>query len=162
MKQEITDLVESYERGGISRRELIGALALMALGARVANSAPAAFQSPFQAPFQAIDVNHVALNVTDIPRSRDFYRNLLGMPVVRESAGSCFLGLQGNVLALFRNQTAGMNHHCLSIKNYEVGPVTEELKRRGLNPRHPSGSSRVYFDDPDGIEVQLSSKDHFA
>ena len=61
MKQEITDLVESYERGGISRRELIGALALMALGARVSNSAPAAFQ----APFQAIDVNHVALNVTD-------------------------------------------------------------------------------------------------
>ena len=158
MKQEITDLVESYERGGISRRELIGALALMALGARVSISAPAALQTPFQ----AVDVNHVALNVTDIPRSRDFYRNLLGMPVVRESAGSCFLGLQGNFLALFRSQTAGMNHYCLSIQNYEVGLVTEKLKRRGLNPRQPSGSNRVYFDDPDGVEVQLSSKDHFA
>ena len=154
MQQEITDLVESYERGGISRRELIGALALMALGTSASRGA--------SSPFQAIDVNHVALNVTDIPRSRDFYRNLLGMPVVRESASSCFLGLKGNFLALFRNPTAGMNHYCLSIQSYEVGPVTEELKRRGLNPRQPSGSGRVYFDDPDGIEVQLSSKDHSA
>ena len=154
MKKTISDLLTSYERGGISRRELIGALALMALGTSASRGA--------SSPFQAIDVNHVALNVTDIPRSRDFYRDLLGMPVVRESASSCFLGLKGNFLALFRNAQAGMNHYCLSIENYKVGPVTEKLKRQGLNPRQPSGSDRVYFDDPDGIEVQLSSKDHFA
>jgi len=38
----------------------------------------------------------------------------------------------------------------------------EELKRQGLNPNRPSGTDRVYFPDPDGLTVQLSSVDHHA
>ncbi len=38
----------------------------------------------------------------------------------------------------------------------------EDLKRQGLNPNRPSGTDRVYFSDPDGLTVQLSSVDHHA
>ncbi len=152
MEGSISRLLECYERGKISRRHLVGGLAALAAGAASSTAAPSTFQGR--------EVNHVALNVTDVARSKDFYTKLLGMPVVRESASSCFLGLGRNFLALFRNSQAGMNHYCISIDDYRVGPVTEELRRQGLNPRQPRGTGRVYFDDPDGIEVQLASTDH--
>ena len=38
----------------------------------------------------------------------------------------------------------------------------DQLNRQGLKPRRPSGTDRIYFPDPDEIEVQLSSVDHHA
>ena len=152
MEGSISRLLEYYDRGKISRRHLVRGLAVLAAGAASSTAAPSTFQ--------ARDLNHVALNVTDVARSKDFYTKLLGMPVVGESPSSCFLGLGRNFLALFRNSQAGVNHYCISIEDYRVGPVTEELRRQGLNPRQPRGTARVYFDDPDGIEVQLASPDH--
>ena len=152
MEGSISRLLECYERGKISRRHLVGGLAALVAGAASSTAAPSTFQGR--------EVNHVALNVTDVARSKDFYTKLLGMPVVRESPSTCFLGLGRNFLALFRNSQAGMDHYCISMEDYRVGPVTEELRRQGLNPRRPTGTARVYFDDPDGIEVQLASPDH--
>ena len=55
---------------------------------------------------------------------------------------------------------AEMDHYCIAIENYEVNAITEELKRQGLNPNQPRGTGRVYFRDPDGLMVQLSSPTH--
>ncbi len=152
MYQRIADLLGRYERGEIRRRDLIcGVAALAASGAAPARAS---------APFQGAEVNHVALDVADVKRSRDFYQELLGLPVRREDSRSCFLGLGANFLALFESSNPGLNHYCVGIESYDVERVTAELERQGLNPRQPSGSNRVYFDDPDGIEVQLSSTGH--
>jgi hypothetical protein len=40
--------------------------------------------------------------------------------------------------------------------------VMSELNRHGLKPRRASGTDRIYFPDPDGLEVQLSAVDHRA
>ena len=153
METAIVNMVESYERGKLTRRELIAGLALLAAAPRPAPAAPAS-------TFKGVGFNHLALDVTDIVRSRDFYMKHLGMTVQRESSGDCFLGLGPDFLALFKSREAEMNHFCIAIENYEVGAVSEELKRQGLNPRQPNGSRRVYFRDPDGLEVQLSSPTH--
>ena len=151
MTRVISDMLESYEQGRINRRQLIQGVALLATAAHSRAS---------RSSFQGVDVNHVALNVTDLHRSRDFYRDLLGMPVVRESRNSCFLGLGKNFLALFRNDQPSMNHYCIGIENYDVHTVTTQLKTLGLDPDQPAGSNRVYFRDPDDLVVQLSSADH--
>ncbi len=105
-------------------------------------------------------MNHIAINVPDVQSSRDFYQELLDLPLLDESPNSCFLGLgDGNFLSIFRG-SPGLNHYCMGIEDYEVGRVTEELRRLGLNPRQPAGTGRVYFDDPDGIEVQLAAAGH--
>jgi catechol 2,3-dioxygenase-like lactoylglutathione lyase family enzyme len=153
MQQLISNLLDRYERGQLTRRDLIGGIAAFATAAQ---ATPATASSTFH----GVDVNHLALKVTDVQRSRDFYQKLLGMPVVSETASNCFLGLGDNFLALFKNREPGLDHYCLSIEDYDVDRVTGELKRQGLNPRQPSGTQRVYFDDPDGIEVQLSSPRH--
>jgi len=152
MQQLIDTLLGAYESGAISRRHLIHALGAVAAGAQ---AVPAA-----ATPFQGVELNHIALRVADVPRSRDFYKNLLGLPVLSDSASSCFLGIGRHFLALFRNASLGLDHYCIAIRDYHVGPVTEELKRLGLNPDQPAGTQRVYFKDPDGITVQFSASDH--
>jgi catechol 2,3-dioxygenase-like lactoylglutathione lyase family enzyme len=163
MQQMISGMLERYERGGLSRRDLIQGLAALALGAGAGNPGQAAAKgvpAPAEPPFKGVDLNHIAIRVTDVPRSRDFYSKLLGLPVVRDSAGSAFLGLGPDFLALFRSSAPGLDHYCISVENYEVGAVTEKLRGLGLNPRQPAGSRRVYFSDPDGLTVQFSESGH--
>ncbi len=154
MKRVISEMLERYEDGRITRRQLIQALGAIAT---------ASYAAPLYAStFQGVGLNHIAIRVTNVQRSRDFYQKHLGMPVIRESQDNCFLGLGRNFLTLFRNQNPGLDHYCIAIDNFNADSVTEMLKRQGLNPRRPNGTDRVYFPDPDGLEVQLSSVDHHA
>lgn len=152
MEFQITRMLENYETGQISRRQLVQGLALMAAGGHLTGSSSSVFQG--------VEVNHVALDVTDVQRSRNFYQKLLGLPVVRESRSNCFLGLKQNFLALFQAESAAMNHYCIGIRDYDIDKVTAELQRRELQPHRPAGTKRVYFKDPDGLTVQLSAQDH--
>ncbi len=160
MITDINSMVESFEKGRMTRRELvtkIGAAVTAMVGAeRIAS----AVQEKPKSTFEAAGLNHIALYCTDIPRSRDFYIKHLGMTVARESRSNCFLNFADNFLALFSRDTAAMNHYCYSIKDYEVSRVEQVLKRENLKPRREG--NRIYFNDPDGLTVQLSSTNHRA
>ena len=144
-------MLERYETGTVDRRQLIQALAAVAV---TTQAAPAA------STFKGVSINHIALRVTDIPRSRDFYQKHFGMPVIREAESNCFLGLGANFLTLFKNANAGLDHFCLAIDNFKPEPVMDELKRQSLTPRRQE--DRVYFPDPDGLTVQVSAVNHRA
>ncbi len=53
-----------------------------------------------------------------------------------------------------------MDHYCYAIKNYDVDVAEEKLKAEGLSPRVHREGGRIYFEDPDGLTVQLASKTH--
>ena len=150
MKPLISKMLESYEQGKVTRRQLVQGLAAIAAAAQ---TSPAAGST-----FRGLSINHIALRVTNIPRSRDFYRKHFGLPVLNESQSNCFLGLGKDFLALFQNPNAGLDHYCIAIENYQVDAVMQELKRQELNPRR--SSDRVYFPDPDGLTVQVSPVEH--
>jgi len=153
MKRTISEMLGSYENGRLSRRQLVQGLAALAAGSSAA-AAPGS-------TFRSLELNHIAVRVTDIPRSRDFYQKHFGMPMITESAGNCFLGIgPKHFLTLFKGQKGEMDHYCIAIENFRPDPVVEELKRQGLNPRRPDGTNRVYFNDPDGIVVQVSEGNH--
>ena len=152
MLNQISNLLGHYETGQLSRRDLIFGLAALA-------AAPQA-SAQSSSRFKGAEINHVAINVPDVQRSRDFYRELLDLPVLDESRNSCFLGLgEGNFLSIFRG-SPGLNHYCIGIEDYEVGRVIDGLRAEGLEPRRTAGTNRVYFDDPDGLEVQLAAAGH--
>ena len=151
MKQILSDMLERYEQGKVSRRELISALAAVA---------GAAGAAPAGSTFRGLALNHIAIRVTNVQRSRDFYQKHFGLSVAHESAGDCFLNIGKNFLTLFRNQNAGLDHFCLAIEGFKPDAAVEEIKRQGLRPTRPAGSDRVYFPDPDGLTVQVSSIDH--
>ena len=48
-----------------------------------------------------------------------------------------------------------MHHYCYAIDNYEPDTTVEKLKAAGLTVRR--AQNRVYFDDPDGLEVQVAA-----
>ena len=159
MHVEIERMIGDFEHGRITRRQLTGQfVALMAIigGA----SRAVAGQQESVSTFDAVGLNHIALNVTDISRSRDFYVKHLGLTVSRESNSSCFLTCGDNFVALFRSSDAGLDHYCYSIEDYNVKSAAERLRAQGLQPRITD--NRIYFDDPDGLEVQLSSRGHRA
>jgi hypothetical protein len=91
MEYEIECLLGAYEHGRLSRRQLVRGLAVVATAA---SAAPASGST-----FQGVAINHIALRATNIPRSRDFYQKLLGLPILQESEGNCFLGIGKNTTA---------------------------------------------------------------
>jgi len=153
MREGIERLVDDYERGRLSRRDLVRHLASFA--ALAAAGVPAAAAAAAERPtFSATGVDHVALRVTDVGRSRDFYRRHLGLEPTRCSRSSCFLSCGSDFLALFRGDRPGLDHYAFAIAGYDPGRAVEKLRAAGLAPDRRG--DRVYFPDPDGIEVQVS------
>ena len=66
-------IVEQFEEGRLSRRQL--AARLMGLGAASALMTKVAEAAQCDgSTFHATGLDHIALNVRDVPRSRDFYK----------------------------------------------------------------------------------------
>ena len=148
----IERLLDRYEAGGLTRRQLVQGLTV--LGLATAGGAARAQATP--STFRAVGLNHIALYVTDIPRARDFYVRHLGLEVTSESAGTCFLRCgEDNFVALFRADKSGLSHYCYSIPGYTAEKAAEALRDVGIEPR--VRGQRVYFDDADGLEVQLAA-----
>jgi catechol 2,3-dioxygenase-like lactoylglutathione lyase family enzyme len=154
MHDVIATLLRRYESGRMGRRQLVQALAALAVAAP---TAPAA-----ESTFRGVGLNHIAVRVQDIPRTKAFYQEHLGLPLISESASSLFLKLGDEFLTFFRNQQPGLDHYCVAIDNFQPDEVMARLNEKGLNPRRPSGTNRIYFPDPDGLVVQLSAADHRA
>ncbi len=51
-----------------------------------------------------------------------------------------------------------MDHYCYSIVNYDVKDAAGKLRKQKIEPRITS--NRIYFPDPDGLEVQLAETEH--
>ena len=155
MNARIARMVDDFERGRLTRRQLITHLtgfvaAVSAGGAVVA-------QEKRKSTFKATQINHVALRVSDVQRSRAFYEKHLGLTLMSDGGDqSCFLHCgRHDFLALFRREGPGLDHYCYTIDGYTASTAVETLESAGLEPRRRS--NRVYFDDPDGIEVQVSA-----
>jgi catechol 2,3-dioxygenase-like lactoylglutathione lyase family enzyme len=173
MQKCFTDsIVEDFERGQISRRQLVARL--MGAGAAMATlqgiargQEPAtntarpgqgtAIENAVEPTFQATGLDHIALDVVDVPRSRDFYAKHLGLRVVRGDDDALFMGADRNFfLTLFRADRPAMHHYCYAIRNYSADDAVQKLGDAGLRPRREG--NRVYFPDPDGLTVQVTGR----
>ena len=156
MQRIIARLVESFEEGKISRRQLIESLAIAAGTAAGVTTAAAA-----DSPLKTIGVNHFSYTVADYTKLRDFYSGLLGMEVTADDQKSrCNLRI-GDTFMVARNgaanETKGVDHICYAIDKWNKDAVFAELKRRNLDPQ-PEGADGLQIKDPYGYHVQLVAK----
>ena len=161
MENIIAKLLHDFEHGYMSRRQLIQSLAMTATAAAAAGAAPAAAAEG--KGFKAVAVNHISFQVADYAKTRDFYADLLGMKVLKDTGRQCNLafGDQGSWL-LPRNAREGstpprVDHIAYTIENWDKDAVEAELKRRGLSPR-PDTPNSFHVKDPDGYDLQISGK----
>jgi catechol 2,3-dioxygenase-like lactoylglutathione lyase family enzyme len=164
MNSTLSQIMDDYDRGTLTRRQLLARLAALltlTLRASPARGAEAPPMGDGGSTFEATGLNHVALRVTDVGRSRDFYVQHLGMKVSRDWPGSAFLTCGDNFVALFRAGEPGLHHYCYSVRNYDVAAAEEKLRAASL-PNIQRTSDRIYFDDPDGLTVQLAAEAHMV
>jgi catechol 2,3-dioxygenase-like lactoylglutathione lyase family enzyme len=156
--KHLDDLLQQYESGSVSRRELLAALALLVAAPSVA---PAATQGAPKAIGAVKSMNHVSVFVPNVQKSVEFYQGLFGMPVLTRqdpginlSTGSGFLGIYP---AQAGATTGSINHICFGMENFDADAVLKQLSERGIkgNIRLRGDTKELYFTDPDGIRVQL-------
>ena len=166
-------LVDEFEQGRLSRWQLVARLVGLGTALATLKSTGAAQEavqgaaSKAEKPtFQATGLDHIALDVTDVKRSNEFYIQNLGLRVIRGDENASFLGADrpsrasGSnddfFLTLFRADRPGLNHYCYAIENYDADNAMERLAAAGLRPRREG--NRVYFPDPDGLTVQVTGR----
>lgn len=146
----IEKLLSAYESGRSTRRQFVQALTglLVMSGIGQAQTRPS--------PFAGRSLNHVAINVSDLKRSRKFYQQLLGLPMIGEDSDSCNLSLGEGFLSINQDPQPGINHFCIGVEGFELATVRKKLTKESLQPR-VEYDTQIYFDDPDGIKVQLAA-----
>ena len=133
-------------------------------------------EGPARRPKPRIELDHVVLEVRDPAASAAFYRDLLGCEPVRLReflAGQApFVSARvgpGCLLDFFpprmwRARRAANPHHlCLALPPADFRAARRRLARRGVPLTRVSahnfgarGYARsIYFDDPDGVSVEL-------
>jgi catechol 2,3-dioxygenase-like lactoylglutathione lyase family enzyme len=127
-----------------------------------------------------VQTGHVGINVSELERSRDFYRRAFGFEVMTESWESgrefAFLGFDNVlVLTLWQQSTGrfdggrpGLHHLSFHV------PTIDDVRRAearlrdmqvpllydGIVP-HGEGaqSGGIYFEDPDGVRLEIYAPD---
>ena len=149
MEQVIDSLVGRYERGALSRRDLVGALAVLSATGASAWAAPAGFESS--------TLNHVSITVSNLQRSVDFYQRVFGLALQSENktAELVQLKLGKSHLSIRRGDGAkGVDHFAIGLDRFNKDSVIADLKARGATPREDPGAG-LHVVDPDGLNVQV-------
>ena len=78
MNSVVDDLVSGFDRGTLSRRQLVQGLAALAAAG---GAQTAAAQTT---PFTSTRIDHISIQVTDMARSVAFYERIFGLKVLNE------------------------------------------------------------------------------
>ncbi|HZM61076.1 MAG TPA: VOC family protein [Vicinamibacterales bacterium] len=151
MEHLIDDLVTDFERGRLTRRELVQTLAAVAIAGSAAPASAAALK--------AGSINHTSVLVSDMARSIDFYNRVFGLSVLNEDKPNKIsrLGIGGKVLVSLRVEPPPglIDHFAIGVENFNREAVTASLKEQGLTPRE-NLEFGFHVKDPDGANVQIT------
>jgi catechol 2,3-dioxygenase-like lactoylglutathione lyase family enzyme len=106
-------------------------------------------------------INHITLAVTNLERSFNFYRNILGLkPLCRWDNGAYFLvGELWFCLNVDPNHRAnpGYTHYAFTVTNKEFIKISEHILDSGSKvfKENTSPGDSLYFLDPDGHKLEL-------
>ncbi len=130
MESIISSLVIRFERGSLSRRDLVRSLAILAAGGTAAGAQE-------ELNFKAATIDHVSIQVADLQRSIDNTRTLVSLN--RESP------------------TGIVDHFAIGIPKFSKDVAVRYLKERGAAPLEGNFAG-FHVKDPDGVRVQISAQ----
>jgi catechol 2,3-dioxygenase-like lactoylglutathione lyase family enzyme len=152
MEAVISNLLSSFEKGTLTRRELMQGLALVATGSRLASAA-----EPQSGGIKGARIDHVSIQVSDLKRSVEFYQKVFGFSVVSEDKPNEIVRL-GTTKALVslhhKNPTALVDHFAIGLDSFNKDAVIRELRQFGINPEDNLDAG-FHIKDPEGMNVQI-------
>ena len=150
MESIISDLVARFEKGSLSRRELISGLAMLAASGTAAAAAD-------DVDFTGATIDHVSIHAADLQRSIDFYQRMFGFKVVSQDQPREIvrLGSKSMLVSLNHGGPAGIvDHFAIGIPAFNRAAVEGYLKQGGATPLQGDYAG-LHVKDPDGINVQI-------
>lgn len=123
---------------------------------------------------QLSEIHHIAIIVSDYEQSKNFYVNLLGFEIIRETirknkndikldlkAGNCELEIFYNPTAPKRlnyPEACGLRH--LAFKSEHIEDDVHELTEKGIMVEEIridplTNKKMTFFKDPDGLPLEL-------
>ena len=144
MSHEIETLLTQYETGRLTRRELLGVLALATA------SAPAIAAAPIG---KVTQVNHVSIFVPDVKKSVAFYQDVLGLPLLTRQDAGINLNAGSGFLGIYPAPAGGsgsINHVCFGMENFDADAALKMLTDRGIkaNIRMRGETKELYSPTP--------------
>ena len=109
-------------------------------------------------------IDYIYYEVSDVAKSKEFYRDVLGMKIGKESEGGEWVEFDLGNLALgigsYSQGGAGGTMAALAIE--DVGAACEELKAKGvpitMGPEEFPVCSMAVITDPDGNKLMLHAR----
>ena len=151
MEAMISNLVRRFEAGVLTRRELVQGLTMIA----AAGSAPAALSQ--ETGLKAVKIDHVSIQVSDLPRALAFYQKIFGFTVISEDKPNEIVRLgSGKVLLSLHHKspTGLVDHFAIGVEGFNREAVTRQLKERGVTPDENLDAG-FHIKDPEGMSVQI-------
>ena len=169
MNSMVDSLFDQYDRGRMTRRHLVQALAALVLP-----TSTLAQDTRASGPIvRGLSVNHVALTVSDVPRSFAFYERLFGVtkgwPATDAGTG-IHMDLPDGYISIdsVAAQKRVITHFAVAIDHMDrvaakrlADKINNELPDAKARDAYQAntGGSTVNLRDPDGFFVQIASKD---
>lgn len=149
MEQLINGLIGQFEKGALSRRELVGALAALSVTGSAAFAADTGFQSA--------GINHVSVTASNLQRSVDFYSRVFNLtPQPRTAANLVQLNVGRTAhLSLRQGTNPRFDHFAIGVENFNKDRVVADLRARGAMPIDGGDGAGLHVVDPDGQFVQV-------
>src|ERR1700757_2938226 len=168
MNSMLDSLFDQYDRGRITRRHLVQALAALALP----TSALAQDTRASGPIVRGLSVNHVALTVSDVPRSFAFYERLFGVtkgwPATDAGTG-VHMDLPDGYISIdsVAPQKGVITHFAVAVEHMDraaakrltdkINGELPDAKARDAYQANTGGST-VNLRDPAGFFLQTSPK----
>jgi len=181
MEQIISGLLQDFETGKLTRRQLVQALALgVTAGPAALMTAQEAKESSIPpghspTPWKTVWLDHVSYVVSDYRQSTAFYRDLMGWEIVHDDGQKQCTMKVGNVGGIIIRNRAGypgategpnrsniglIDHISWGVQSWDTAKVKSELEKRGLKPEADMVGKFQSFHvrDPDGWDLQISNQ----
>jgi catechol 2,3-dioxygenase-like lactoylglutathione lyase family enzyme len=152
MESIISNLLARFEKGSLSRRELVSGLAMLAAGST------AAAQEGLD--FGSANIDHVSIQVADLQRSVDFYQKMFGFSVISQDQplGIIRLGTTRTLVSLNHQSPAGIvDHFAIGVPRFSKESAARYLQQRNGTPEDDPYAG-LHIKDPDGVNVQIFSQ----
>jgi catechol 2,3-dioxygenase-like lactoylglutathione lyase family enzyme len=149
MEAIISGLLSRFEKGTLSRRALIEGLAMLTAAGNVAQAQDAGIKGT--------KIDHMSIQVSDLPRSIAFYQKMFGLTIINEDKPNEIvrMGTGKIIVSLHHKSPTGLvDHFAIGVENFNKEAVTRVLKERGATPEDNLDAG-FHIKDPEGISVQI-------
>jgi catechol 2,3-dioxygenase-like lactoylglutathione lyase family enzyme len=150
MEAVISNLLSRFEKGSLSRRGLVQSLAMLAAGGATAVEAQ-------DANIKGARIDHISIQVADLPKSVAFYEKIFGFKVLSEDKPNEIvrLGADKVLVSLHHKSPTGVvDHFAIGVEKFNKESATRQLKALGSDPSDNLDAG-FHIVDPEGISVQI-------